>query len=100
MYASGKGAPQNQKEAMKWHTLAAEQGDANAQTKLGLMYILGIGVFQDYAHAHMWLNLASATGHAVATENRDTLARKMTPQQIEKAQEMARACQARNFKGC
>lgn len=34
----------------------------------------------------------------MATEKRDYIAKKMTPSQIEKAQEMARKCQASNFK--
>ncbi len=49
----------------------------------------------------MWYNLASAAGgRQHGTENRDLVAKKMTPQQIEKAQEMAKTCQARNLKGC
>jgi hypothetical protein len=49
----------------------------------------------------MWFNLASVTGDSkYGTTNRDTIARIMTPQQIEKAQEMAKICQARNLKGC
>ena len=101
MYRKGQGVIQDYKEALKWYRLAAEQGDASAQSNLGFMYGTGQGVLQDYARAHMWLNLASAAGDSkYGTENRDILANKMTPQQIEKAQEMAKACQARNFKGC
>ena len=83
-----------------WRPLA-DQGDALAQSSLVLMYYNGNGVLQDYARAHMWYNLASvAGGSQYGTENRDKLANKMTPQQIEKAQEMAKTCQARNFKWC
>ena len=64
------------------------------------MYAVGQGVIQDYASVHMWFNLSSASGNADGAKNRDIIAKKMTPQQIEKAQDMARACQARNFKGC
>ena len=65
------------------------------------MYDRSHGVLQNYARAHMWYNLASAAGGSeYGTENRDKVAKQMTPQQIEKAQEMARACQASNFKGC
>ena len=81
--------------------LTAVQGDVDAQYNLGYMYAKGQGVLQDYIYAHMWFNLASMRGDTVfATKNRDFLAKLMTPQQIEKAQEMAKACQARNFKGC
>ena len=101
MYNNGQGVLQDYKEAVKWYRLAAEQGHASAQSNLGFMYGTGQGVLQDYARAHMWYNLASAAGGSKhGTKNRDIVAEKMTPQQIEKAQEMAKACQARNFKGC
>ena len=101
MYDQGQGVTQDYKEAVKWLRLAAEQGNAIAQSNLGYMYANGHGVPQDYVRAHMWLNLASAAGGSEhGTKNRDLVAKLMTPQQIEKAQEMAKACQARNFKGC
>jgi uncharacterized protein len=78
------------KEALKWHRLAAEQGDARAQNNLGVMYDEGQGVPQDYVQAHMWFNLAGASGHANAIKNRDAVARKMTPEQIAGAQRLAR----------
>ena len=90
----------NYKEAVRLYRLAAEQGDVSAQYNLGLMYYKGYGVLQDYAHAHMWLNLASAAGDADGIKSRDLVASQMTPQQVEKAQEMAKTCQARNLKGC
>ena len=99
-YANGRGVLQDYKEAVKWYRLAAEQGDVRAQTNLGAMYYNGRGVPQDYALAHMWWNIASAAGDADGTENRDLVAKQMTPQQVGSAQEMAKACQARNFKGC
>ena len=100
MYLNGFGVTQNYKEAAKWLRLAAAQGDEKAQFNLGNMYYNGHGVTQDYASAHMWFNLASSAGYADGAKNRDLIAQRMTPQQIEKAQDMARKCQARNFKGC
>ena len=66
----------------------------------GNIVALGEGVTQDSALAHMWMSIASVAGTAEATKLRDIIASRMTPQQIEKAQEMARKCQERNFKGC
>ena len=100
MYDKGHGVLEDHKEAAKWYKLAAEQGYAIAQFQLGVMYNNGQGVLQDYTRAHMWFNLVSAAGDAQGIKNRDIITKKMTPQQIEKAQEMAKACQARNFKGC
>ena len=48
MYDKGEGVPQDYKEATKWYRLAAEQGDASAQTKLGYMYDHGQGVLLLY----------------------------------------------------
>ncbi len=38
----------------------AERGDAKGQWALGVMYIKGRGVPQDYSKAHMWFNLAAS----------------------------------------
>ncbi len=78
----------------------AEQGDANAQLELGVMYEYGRGVPQDHATAHMWWNLAAALGDKSAMKNRDIIAEDMTPARIAKAQEAARACLARGYQGC
>ena len=41
---------------------AAEQGNANAQLTLGIMYNLGEGVPQDFAKAHQWFERAAEAG--------------------------------------
>jgi len=69
----------------------ARQGDANAQLFVGLMYYKGRGVPQDYVRAHMWINLAAATGDETAREERDLITKKMTPAQISEAEKLARA---------
>ena len=75
---------------MRWYTKAAEQGTIDAQYRLGSMYYKGEGVAQDYKSAHMWFNIAAANGKGKAVKGRDLAAKKMTPSQIEKAQDMAR----------
>ena len=100
MYYDGQGVVQDYKQAMRWYMQAAEQGDTDAQNNLGLMYSKGQGVLQDNARAHMWFNIAAANGGKNAPQNRDILAAKMTPQQIERAQQMARDCVARNHNRC
>jgi len=85
-----QGISQDDKEAGKWYRLAAEQGFAPAQYNLGVAYYNGQGVPQDYLLAHMWWNLASSNGYENALENRKIVEEQMTPQQIEKAKEMAR----------
>ncbi len=44
----------------------AEQGDANAQYKLGFMYDKGLSVPQDYARAVEWYRKAAEQGDAKA----------------------------------
>jgi TPR repeat protein len=90
MYDDGTGVPQDYKEAVKWYRLSAEQGDAKAQYNLGGMYSFGEGVPQDYVSAHMWWNLSGSNGHKDAVKERNTLEKKMSPQQIEEAQSLAR----------
>jgi len=90
MYKNGQGVPQDYKEAVKWYRLSAEQGDATAQFNLGNQYANGTGVLQDYALAHMWFNLSGSNGDKHAVHNRDIIEKRMSPTQIEKAQDMAR----------
>jgi TPR repeat protein len=70
---------------------AAERGDADAQFDLGLRYVRGLGVPQDYVLAYMWLNLAAARGRADAVKLRDALGGKLTAAQTNEAQRLARA---------
>ena len=72
-----------------WKKIAG-QGDALAQNYLGLMYQYGTSVLQDYATAYMWLSLSGSNGNKVAEKNRNIIETKMSPSQIEKAQEMIR----------
>ena len=100
MYRKGHGVPKDYKEAIRWYTLAAEQGNAHAQYGLGFMYVKGQGVIQDQVYAHMWWNISASTGFVTARKNKEKLASVMTPSQIEKAQDLARECVKKNYKGC
>jgi TPR repeat protein len=86
--------------ALREYTLAAEQGNATAQYNLGLMSYDGDGVPQDYVYAHMWGNISASNGNENGAKLRDLVAKEMTPSQIEKAQDLARECVAKNYKGC
>ena len=100
MYHNGQGVPQDYEEAAKWYRLAAEQGNARAQFNLGVMYENGEGVAQDLIRAHMWWNIAAANGDDDAREARDDIAKEMTADQIEKAEQLARECVRKGYKGC
>ncbi len=100
MYNNGRGVPQNYKEAVKWWKLASEQGDANAQISLSSMYGGGRGVPKDFVRSHMWANLAASNGNESGIEGRELAAKYMTPEQIEKAQDLAKECLVKDYKGC
>jgi TPR repeat protein len=91
MYYTGNAVPQDQKQAVAWFRKAAEQGHAEAQHALGLMYRYHVaGMPQDVVIAYMLWNLAAANGNTNATEQRASIARQMTQEQIEEAQTLSR----------
>ena len=89
MYKNGEGTTQNYKQAFYWYKKSAEQGNAYAQYNLGVMYYNGEGITQNYKQAYIWGSLASAQGHKEAPKFRDTMAKKLTPQQLAEAQKLA-----------
>ncbi|HJM82699.1 MAG TPA: tetratricopeptide repeat protein [Nitrospinota bacterium] len=100
MYRKGRGVVQDYKTAVKWYTLAAEQGDANAQAYLGVMYVIGKGVPEDYVYAYMWINIAASSGDKNAAKARGIVTKAMTPAEISAAQNLARECVRKKYKGC
>ncbi len=76
--------------ALRYWRPLAEQGDALAQSNLGVMYEFGLSVPQDIMQAHMWFDLAVEHGDERAQINRAIAASTMTPDQIAEAQRMAR----------
>ena len=78
-------------EALAQWRAAADAGDRRAMRALGRLYARGLGAPQDYVEAHKWFNLAASRGEAAALEERDALAAKMTPQQVQAAQALARS---------
>ena len=104
MYEKGYGVPQDYMEAVKWYRMAAEQGEAWAQSNLGLMYANGRGVAQDYIEAHKWFNLAASRFSSDDTDQsdetrkyRDEIEGKMTQEAITIAQRLAREWQPKTW---
>ena len=82
MFSRGKEVLRDDKKAVKWYRLAAEQGLAQAQHNLGVMCGRGQGVEQDYVEAHKWFNIAGVNGNEIGRRNADIVEKKMTPGQI------------------
>jgi TPR repeat protein len=100
MYANGQGVPKDYTIAVRWYRFAAEQGNASAQSNLGTMYGMGTGVIQDWVYAHMWGNLGASNGNENGGKLREIATKQMTPSQLEKAQDLARECVCKKYKGC
>jgi uncharacterized protein len=90
MYYSGNAVPQDSAQAVSWFRKAAEQGHAEALHALGLMYRYHVaGIPQDPVIAYMLWNLAAAAGHANAIEQRASISKQMTAEQIEEARSLS-----------
>ncbi|MEO5339676.1 MAG: sel1 repeat family protein [Magnetococcus sp. MYC-9] len=99
LYDNGKGVPKDYQEAARWFRLAANQGHVLARRNLGWMYEKGQGFNQDYVLSYMWQYLAEMarierkgkSGDGVGQCRLcDVVARKMTTEQVARAQELAR----------
>ena len=66
VYIKGDGVNQSYTESKKWFRLAADQGNDNAQSKLGEYYAPGVGVPKNFAEAAKWLHMASQQGNTLA----------------------------------
>jgi TPR repeat protein len=93
LHTYGRGVPQSFREAAMWCHRSAEQGNAQGQYMLGLLYNNGHGVPENFVQAYKWLNLAAAHASGPKKEFsyriRDSVATKMSPAQIAKAQALA-----------
>ncbi len=72
-YLGRGGIEQDFQEAARWYRRLAAQGDARAQTSLGLMYARGLGFRPNMAEARRWWSLAAAQNDAGAQHNLGTV---------------------------
>ena len=74
--------------------MAADKGDTRAQLALGYLLADPKNGKPDLLTAHMWSNLAAAnlTGNdrKAAEQQRNYIASKLSPEQLRRAQQMAR----------
>ena len=94
LYAEGDkkhAIQQDQSEAARWFSKAAEHGSAPAQYKLGLLYWAGHGVPKDANKAYFWAIVASAGGQEGSKDLAAVLAQRISRVQattIERQAEM------------
>ena len=101
-YENGTGVAADPSAAVGWYRRAAAQGHGKAQNTLGVFYAAGKGVAKDLVEAWMWYELASrrlpGKGHRVAAENRDRVAKAMSPAQVAEAKDRAAIWKPTKFK--
>ena len=90
LYSTGRDVPQDDVEASRLFRLPAALGSSTAQYNLGLMYANGWGVPQDDVEALGWFTLVIARSSGEDRDRsmkaRDTVAERMTSEQIVDAQ--------------
>lgn len=86
LFLQGRGVEQSDQQALKWFQLAAAQDNRGAQRRLGMMYENGRGTEQDEVKALVWYSRSAAGGDATAADQRDALARRLSPEQLEETQ--------------
>ena len=109
LFMFGTVVPQNFKMGLRYLLQAAEGGYHHAMGVLGVAYVKGWGTPVDLLKAYMWTNLALTTyqaygieseGHKLTKELSDTLLGVLSPDQIDKAQQLAAECLIYKFKNC
>ena len=78
----------------------AEQGNTKAQHLLGVMYHRGQGVARNSVRALAWFSVAAKRGDREAETSLHEVSKTMTPDELSQAREMARACEASDYRNC
>jgi TPR repeat protein len=89
LYSWGDYFEKDYKQAFEWFTKAAEQGHAWAQYNLAGMYFDGQGVMPNNQNAYAWSSLAAMNGDKDSIKNRKFYAKRLSPSELEEAQELA-----------
>ena len=92
-FEKGQGVLRNYGEAVRWYRFGADQGDAASQYRLGRMYALGRGLRRDFTEAFAWFNLAADQKIEDAAIARDSVAARLSPQQLVEAEHKTRRAQ-------
>lgn len=89
MYAMGLGVKQDYQRAFDWYLRSAMKGHPGAQSGVGWYYELGLGMpAPDLVRAYMWYVLSAIGGDPDAAISQEEVIKKMTPEQIEQANQM------------
>lgn len=85
IYSRGLLVDPDQDRAMRWLKLAARQEHPAAHFYLGLSYLRGEGVEKDLESAWVWFSRAEAKQFPTATRARNSVEKRLTPEQLSAA---------------
>ncbi|MDG1257029.1 MAG: hypothetical protein P8O08_06380 [Paracoccaceae bacterium] len=85
---------------LKWYTRAAKQGYVSAQNNLGWLYSKTTTQFHSETKAYMWWLIAAQNGSQKALENMVRMETRLAPDNISKAQNMAKKCLQSDYQTC
>jgi TPR repeat protein len=89
MYALGLGVEQDYVRAFDWYLRASLKGHPGAQSGIGWYYETGLGLpAPDLVRAFLWYQLSTIGGDPDAAISVEEVVKKMTPDQIEHAQQL------------
>ena len=94
LYLRGNKVLQDFGLARTWLQKAADAGDSDAQREFGQMFALGLGVAASKPDAYAWYENAALGGDGFAKRMRDELLSRMTPDEIAKGEQTAKAVRA------
>ena len=87
MYDLGRNVEKNDHLAAEWYLKAANNEHNYAQFNIGVLYTNGRGVKQNIIEAYKWFSVSSSNGNENAEKEKLKLSKRMTPEQIKKAEE-------------
>ena len=85
LYYDGQGTARDRDAAVGWFSRAGKAGHPEAAFVLAKMYEEGEHVSNDPVLAHAWASMAASNEHADAEALRETLERRMNPDQLSQA---------------
>ncbi len=100
LHRDGDGVEKDEKKALYWFRLSAENGYAFGMYNLAKLYAEGSGSVRNDIEAHKWLNIASSINFdEKAAFERELLARRMSRSQLAEAERRAQDWITRFFFG-
>jgi len=100
IYVGGDGVPSNYSQGFKFLIASAKKGYNHAQGEVSSLYLSGKGVRQNLILAHVWSNIGTANKDEFSSIIRRRVEEKLSPAEINQAQEIASRCLASNYKEC